>query len=346
MVCLLTGRHALLRELLYELHDLVRSCAERLTDGDHSTWQLVHREFDAFLGAVEPLTVMPSPSERVALEAGPGSVEQQPSMRLRPPLVQPQEALVAGLTRPPYRLAQAILACTAPGQLKVSEMPIDLYRMAQAVEWDSQALKASADDGPDSVRGLQNPLKYMLYRASFAQLSLVLSTALVELDASDALLLYLSADAWQPAAPAPATTSSAEGGAAAAMAGATAAAGAAGVGSLIGEATSGIALAVSAESEVAVRSCCLSPLDLLPFCRVPLLVVVESDASHAFASFATVAARPSGFHRPLVCLLAPCPPPDAPRKAKAQLASLTQLAGGGALSLFLHDEEDSLNRFP
>ena len=121
------------------------------------------------------------------------------------------------------------------------------------------------------------------------------------------------------------------------MAGATAAAGAAGVGSLIGEATSGIALAVSAESEVAVRSCCLSPLDLLPFCRVPLLVVVESDASHAFASFATVAARPSGFHRPLVCLLAPCPPPDAPRKAKAQLASLTQLAGGGALSLFLHD---------
>ena len=44
-----------------------------------------------------------------------------------------------------------------------------------------------------------------------------------------------------------------------------------------------------------------------------------------------------GFHRPLVCLLAPCPPPDAPRKAKAQLASLTQLAGGGALSLFLHD---------
>lgn len=40
MVCLLTGRHGLLRELLGELRGLVRDFASKITESELQTWQV------------------------------------------------------------------------------------------------------------------------------------------------------------------------------------------------------------------------------------------------------------------------------------------------------------------
>ena len=92
----------------------------------------------------------------------------------------------------------------------------------------------------------------------------------------------------------------------------------------------GVAMAVPSASVAALRSCCLSPADLLPFARMPLFIVVDSDNAHAFASLPSLA---SAFSPPIVCLLAPCP--ASPFELVAR--NRTMLAGGGALTLFLHE---------
>jgi len=88
---------------------------------------------------------------------------------------------------------------------------------------------------------------------------------------------------------------------------------------------------VPSASVEALRGCCLSPSDLVPFARMPLFVVVESDNAHAFASLPPTLS--SSITAPLLCLLAPCP--ASPHHFAARKQAL--LAGGGALTLFLHE---------
>ena len=90
----------------------------------------------------------------------------------------------------------------------------------------------------------------------------------------------------------------------------------------------GVALALEsrAESGAAREACCWRPADLWPFCRMPLLLVVESDNARAFRALPPTAAAASSA--PLLCLLAPRCEPAAKRP---------QLAGGGLLTFFLHD---------
>ena len=94
----------------------------------------------------------------------------------------------------------------------------------------------------------------------------------------------------------------------------------------------GVALALEsggesgADSGAAREACCWRPADLWPFCRMPLLLVVESDNARAFRALPPAAAAASSA--PLLCLLAPCCEPAA---------KCPQLAGGGLLTFFLHD---------
>ena len=81
-----------------------------------------------------------------------------------------------------------------------------------------------------------------------------------------------------------------------------------------------------ADSGAAREACCWRPADLWPFCRMPLLLVVESDNARAFRALPPAAAAASSA--PLLCLLAPCCEPAA---------KCPQLAGGGLLTFFLHD---------
>ena len=77
-------------------------------------------------------------------------------------------------------------------------------------------------------------------------------------------------------------------------------------------------LVTSEDDEAAFRSCAFGPTDLLPFCRMPLVLVVDSDNAHAFASLRDLAAS---YAKPLLCLLSPSPATPPSRTARASRSS-------------------------
>ena len=235
------------------------------------------------------------------------------------------------------------------------------------------ALGALGESGGGKPTQYATPHKYLLHRPAVSQLLLVLGTMLVELNPLQCALLYLSADglhapqtdSWA-AAPAhqqrqsqasPSSSSSSSVVAPhqplAADATSTSAPSSADITSTTSSTATvvtnstpvdisdlsapsphksgGVALAVTSEDdEAAFRSCAFGPTDLLPFCRMPLVLVVDSDNAHAFASLRDLAAS---YAKPLLCLLSPSP--ATPHCKAARQA--TELAGGGALTLFLHE---------
>lgn len=92
----------------------------------------------------------------------------------------------------------------------------------------------------------------------------------------------------------------------------------------------GVALAIPSASAGALRNCCLSPHDLVAFARMPLFLVVDSDNAHAFAPLPALAAS---FAQHTLCLLSPGPASPYEHAARKR----AQLAGGGALTLFLNE---------
>eukprot|EP00900_Chrysochromulina_parva_P018885 jgi/Chrpa1/26999/Chrysochromulina_OHIO_Genome00026526-RA len=92
----------------------------------------------------------------------------------------------------------------------------------------------------------------------------------------------------------------------------------------------GVALAFPSTSAGALWNCCLSPHDLVAFARMPLFLVVDSDNAHAFAPLPALAAS---FAQHTLCLLSPGPASPYEHAARKR----AQLAGGGALTLFLNE---------
>ena len=92
----------------------------------------------------------------------------------------------------------------------------------------------------------------------------------------------------------------------------------------------GVALAATSASAGALRNCCLSPHDLVAFARMPLFLIVDSDNAHAFAPLPALAAS---FAQHTLCLLSPGPASPYEHAARKR----AQLAGGGALTLFLNE---------
>ena len=279
-------------------------------------------------------------------------------------------------------LTEAILVGAVPNQIKVSELSIDVFRLLHGIEWDASARKAfdaaggsggggGGGGGKDKVSAaaaapagggtpcgpshsavgdalssstsstfLSAPRKYLLHCPSAAQLLLVLGTALVELKDDAAVLLYLSADGLHKAPP-PADDEPAGGddpGGGSGAGGNAAGGGSGARGRRGGGKRGGIALAIPGTAAITVEdihACCFSPEDLLPFCRMPLLMIVDSDHARAFAPLPAMAAH---FGKPLLCLLAPGP--ASPYDLHARGAGF--LAGGGALTLFLHEPVSAL----
>ena len=324
VVCVLTGRNGLLLELLKELEELVAHSQAALTAAERSEWSTVLREFRAFTQVLQPLAVMHVPPQSAGgIDAGSAMVPVEVERRLRLELTEPQAELlrVSPVMAPVEKvsLCEVVLVGTVAGQPKFHELPLDVFRMLQALEWQPSAVpgtqqqqqqQAAVAGAPPSP--LVNPHKYVLHRATAAQLSLVLATAMVEMPPGGALLLYLSASGV-------ATTAAAAAAAAAGGGGGGAAASADSPDGLWKQ--GGVALSPNADSQAARHACCLRAADLWPFCRVPLFLVVESDNAGAFRALPAAAAVVSGA--PLLCLLAP--------------RSWLQLGGGGLLTLFLHE---------
>ena len=312
------------------------------------------------------------------------------------------------------------LTCAQASQPKFHDLHLDAFRMLQALEWQPSALHKDAPkppptsrqgsrDGAEAGAGAAdaagasaagagsvgagaaeraNPHKYVLQRATAAQLTLVLATAMVELpprgltaapnasatlDPSPqpaiptrpqlqpdpqsqlfppppgpcpgALLLYLSCDGLHTAATARGLTAKEApmGGGGDRDGGGISSGGGGGGGGEEEEEEAkrdearaddalwqqgGLALALESDAESGAprEACCWRPADLWPFCRMPLLLVVESDNARAFRALPAAAAAASSA--PLLCLL-------APRCALA--GRCARLAGGGLLTLFLHE---------
>jgi hypothetical protein len=100
------------------------------------------------------------------------------------------------------KLQEVVLVGNYQNQIKFSELTLDMYRMLQSLEREpssNMSLEKPAGDGsekpeedPSSKRA--NPHKYLLYRPTFAQLYLYLTTAFKDISESSAFLLYISAD--------------------------------------------------------------------------------------------------------------------------------------------------------
>lgn len=268
--------------------------------------------------------------------------------RLRYEFVQAQALVLQGSAAiarvEPLALRDAVLVGSRASQLRFNELPLDVFRMLHALEWEPSSLQAPhpgvfAAAGPQPVAAAASavvaatatagtpataqgservhPHKYVLHRATAAQVALVLATAMIELPPGGALLLYLSSDGLH-APPSETSISCAAGGSSEE----------AGHHKLATETPfrrGGVGLAVDAAER---ETCCLRPADLCPFCRMPLVLVVESDNAAAFRVLPHAAATTSSS--PLLCLL-------AARSGTAGAVQCPQLAGGGLLTFFLHD---------
>lgn len=189
-VCIMLGRVTEVRQLCNELQALVLSHSLKFQDKASAEWSLVITEWMQFLEADTLLQT----------ESVTAPIQPQYSPRL-PPSAYPAP--------PKGVLSEALLITYYHQHVKVAEVPLDTFRMMQALEWDpsgaSPPESVSLGDAPDGPRSRYiNPPKVNLYRPSMSRVLACLSTSSYSLHRSRYLLLYISADL--PAVPVSATT--------------------------------------------------------------------------------------------------------------------------------------------
>lgn len=182
VVCLLLNRRVLVVELVEELQNLVDEYIREFKPADAAAWRLVLQEITLFLQVDSPLILndrnrdAPPISNRLKLP--PSNVEGK------------------------VRLQEAILVGNYQNQVKFSELTLDMFRIMQALERERVSGLSRPSDAADisdeKHKKRSNPHKFLLYRPSFAQLLVFLSTAFKELQDNNVLLLYISADGLKP----------------------------------------------------------------------------------------------------------------------------------------------------
>ena len=283
VVCLLLNRTDMVRKLMDELTLLVEEYTKQFKPNDSAEWNVVLSEISTFLEAEKKL----SP---VDLE---GNILDVPSR-----LVSPLENKSKQDGK--LKLQEAILVGNYQNQIKFSELTLDMYRMLQSLEREpiqptstSTSTTMNGTNANTTVGGATgatgeeesipnkrtNPHKYLLYRPTFAQLYLYISTCFKDINDQSALLLYLSADGAKKSfkSDSPVLES--------------------GYGGGIATAVNQSRKTETSDSTALVHS--LHPLDLLPFTRKPLFLIVDSTNSESFKTI------PRVFSSPFVCLMSP-----------------------------------------
>ncbi|KAI8464968.1 MAG: protein SCAI [Monoraphidium minutum] len=216
IVCLLLNRREEVWQLLQEFQALTSSYVIKYAPPDAAEWRAVIAEVTAFLGAD---VAMPAP------RAPGGALPFRVSLRCG--LAAPEVKLA------PHRplLLHAVIASYYPRQVKIAELPLDSFRMLQALEWEDAYSSANppqgahpmplaapgAKDGGKGGKGAEangaaglaagggaaagpaggsqyeNPSKHLLYRPTALQLLSILTTTAELLPRDGLLLLYLSA---------------------------------------------------------------------------------------------------------------------------------------------------------
>ncbi|KAI8918066.1 protein SCAI [Entophlyctis helioformis] len=306
VVCLLLNRTEMVKTLMDDLAGLVEEYTSTFRPNDSAEWNVVLSEISTFMEAERKLAPVDYASNIVHF---PTRLQIQSTLKFD------KDGL------PKLKLQEAILVGNYANQIKFSELTLDMYRMLQSLEREPSALpnqlkpavpqgdpltstesRDGIDDADKSTATRRtNPHKYLLYRPTFAQLSLYIATAFKDISENSALLMYLSADGAKRASKTDQTESY----------------------------TGGVATAVNytrkptdkVDPDQHILTHTLHPHDLVPFTRKPMFVIVDSNNSAAFKNF------PKVFNQAFVCLMSPTEYPTS-------IKDTTQI--GGLFTMFLH----------
>ncbi|XP_034232212.1 protein SCAI [Thrips palmi] len=292
VVCLLLKRMKLVRELVLELDKQIVDYTSTYEPDDQLEWSLVLEEIKSFIKADGIVNVIHADSNTVVL-----------SHRLGPLTTPPCEKT----TMMNLVLQEIIIIGNCNDQVKFSELTMDMFRMLQTLErepqdefnhiYDSSPAPGRSSFDKYSMPGKmphengdgstmtgrplrrENPHKYLLYKPTFSQVIMFLSSGFKELPLNGAMLLYLSADGCFPTTKHPQD---------------------------YGYDLGGVQTSCKKEDIIHSKKTlqlkemhCMYPGDLYPFTRKPFFVIVDSDNSFAFQHI------PQYFNQPLVILMSP-----------------------------------------
>ncbi|KAG1714779.1 Protein SCAI [Nymphon striatum] len=273
VVCLLLKKMKLVRDLVRDLTKQVEDYTSTYEPEDHMEWSIVLGEIKSFVEAENLVKV--SNMDNIPLVL---------SHRLSLMNMPPMENISMGH----LSLQEILIIGNCSEQVKFSELTLDMFRMLQTLEREpqediGQMYDASPAPGRvpfengDHPLKRDNPHKYLLYRPTFSQFIVFLSSGFKELPPNGALLLYISADS------APPVTKYRED---------------------LGYGNGGVVTSNKREIEhcnkrgLSLREMhCLHPGDLYPFTRKPLFLIIDSENSYVFQNI------PNLFGQPMVALM-------------------------------------------
>ncbi|XP_046912223.1 protein SCAI [Dermatophagoides farinae] len=302
VVCLLLKKMKLVRDLVRELDKQIDDYTLTYDPEDQLEWKLVLDEIRSFIEADNVLAVISMNKTPLIL-----------SHRMTPLNVPPMEKVM-----PSHLVLQEILIVgNCSDQVKFSELTLDMFRMLQALEREPQEdVNQMHDTSPAPGRipnenGMdyrqfrrENPHKYLLFKPTFSQFLLFLSSGFKELPANGVLLIYLSADGCFINSKQPEDIGYDFGGVI--------------TNSKLRDNMDPNILKQRTSSSMVKEIHCLYPGDLYPFGRRPLFLIVDSDNSSAFQHI------PRYFGQPLVILMSPeeYPAPFHDQQCKGSLFTL------------------------
>ncbi|KPM02146.1 hypothetical protein QR98_0005530 [Sarcoptes scabiei] len=314
VVCLLLKKMKLVRDLIRELSKQIDDYTLTYDPEDQFEWKLVLDEIRSFIEADNVLAVISMNKTPLIVSHRMTSMNVPPLEKVMPSHLVLQEILIVG---------------NCSDQVKFSELTLDMFRMLQALEREPQEdveNQIHQDSSPAPVRqsgtnGLnvntengidyrqihprrENPHKYLLFKPTFSQFLLFLSSGFKELPPNGVILIYLSADGYFINSKQPEDIGYDFGGVA--------------TNTKLRESVDSSQQRPSASSLLSKESHCLYPGDLYPFGRRPLFIIVDSDNSSAFQHI------PRYFGQPLVVLMSPeeYPAPFHDQQSKGSLFTL------------------------
>ena len=267
LVCLLLGvENEVLDPLVNDMSLLVMKYKTEChpSHSEARQWQSLLEEVKAFQQSRAVIGVRDATGKIVRVLSG-GRVQHlpQPTDAAASPLVAGMGSLSSPPLRPVSILARAdddaakrfalhaaVLVSSAQDRVKYSELTLSTSHIMHSLELDARAVAGSTGAGTGTGTGTgtvvpAHPQKFILYEASPLQVLNHLASLCSTLPLNTGLMLYISAD---------------------------------------GDAERrGFRLAADAGRTQSAACTTLAPLDVLPFTRMPLVVVADSDNSHCLA---------------------------------------------------------------
>ena len=137
IICLLLNRREEVWQLLQEFQALISSYVMRYSPPDAAEWRAVIQEVTTFLHADVAMPVPRSPGATLPFRASLRCSRTAPEVKAAP-----HRTL----------LLHAVIASYYPRQVKIAELPLDSFRMLQALEWED-AYSAGAPPPPPAGAG-------------------------------------------------------------------------------------------------------------------------------------------------------------------------------------------------